>query len=408
MTALARPEHYPSGVLSTVTRAVLPALSLRLAPAVLLLWFGFTQVDAVVDWPQLGADLRARPLWQQAVGVSSWVFLWTAAASRALSTILDSRLPWLWRQPVSDKKLGGLLAFPMGLAAVPAALPALLLGPSAAAVTLVGAAVGLASRHTLRGLAWAGATGVAAVVAAAFPLPSLFLLPALALAALPAAGRRARSGRTHGSAPPRARMPRPRGRWTALLHRDGLALARKAPTVLFFCLLDAVPAYAAQRAVHQHNDLSALTLAWVALLVVGLAAVLAVAALVVVGTALEDQLDPPSWPIAPYERVATLALGTTLLLTPTTVAVVLASPHPQVLLLAITGTAALVAGAVWLVVRAPTPQLRGHAQGRWLWWAMGVVAIGRFPGAPLIHTLMAGCALTAATHALRRHRRART
>jgi hypothetical protein len=355
-------------------RASAPAVLCGTLAEHVLLVFAAVQLDAIVDWDLVSRDLAALP--SPVIGLLYALFAWSWA--RTVGRALP-RPAWIGPLPLS----------PIERAVV-------LLAPALAAVAPI---LWLASLYPG---GWLFPLGVAlwvpilavrgryvAVAAASIALGSF--VPALAaLAALPFAGRALDSPSAVGPRPRSAPKRLFAGRTRAQVARDGVLLARLAPWSAAGLLLQAVPAWGAERAVAADgsHELGAIV-------ILAIASLLVVAALGQVARALGSKFDPPEWPLSPSDRTLGLAASAAAGLLPAWLAVVWAAP--RAVIAASVAVAALAAGAAWVVAAD-----RRGIEGRALWWAMAVAFAG--VASPLAPALLVPIAAWRASRALARQR----
>jgi hypothetical protein len=374
------------------------------APAVLggtlaehvLLVFAAVQLDAIVDWDLVSRDLGALP--SPAIGALYALFAWSWA--RTVGRALP-RPAWIGPLPLSPSERAVVVLAP----ALAAVAPILWLASLYPGGWLFPVGVAL----------WVPILAVRGryvpVAAASIALGSF--VPALAaMAALPFAGRALdgfvavgtpgwKPGATGWGWKPRATgwgwKPGATvsrwlfaGRTRAQVARDGVILARLAPWSVAGLLLQAVPAWGAERAVAADgsHELGAIV-------ILAIASLLVVAALGQAARALGSRFDPAEWPLSPADRALGLAASAAAGLLPAWLAVVWAAP--RAVIAASLAVAALAAGAAWVVAAD-----RRGIEGRAMWWAMAVAFAG--VASPLAPALLVPIAAWRASRALARQR----
>jgi hypothetical protein len=378
-----------------------------LVPRWIALALAVVELDVIVDWGKLARTFRALPAAEVGAGVALAAILAGLDGGRLVrTTLLGPRLATLRRQPVPGREwVAGAL-----VVAVPVAAPLGVLAGMAYAAGLgwvllwvgVGLVPALAAGGRRR---WLGPAGVVAgLVAGAAHATGAPLVWASAawLAAAAAVGPLTLAwadDRPHAAPPP---VPlRPRGPWTAILHRDLLTLWRTERPLVSGALAGAVVVALPTAGMARSGDWAGSAVTAAAVIALALLGPLSLAAVTAVARRLGRRLDPPEWPVTALQRALALAMVGGGALLPGWAAAAVAAPPIGVGHLRIGAfVAAIGAGAAWWVASRPTRP----NPGTWPYWLATCLGAALAPGAGFWAFALAGLALHRASRALERRR----
>jgi hypothetical protein len=357
-----------------VARATGPDLVRHLLPPWTVLFLVLVELDVVVDFRETARIASALPPALAGAALAGVVAFTSVASRTFLAEVwLGPRHAVLRRQPLDPVRWGIASWVVVVPTVVPVGVAAgVWYGGTAWAPILtwtglaVVPAVLVAGRRPFAGLlACAVAGGVAALGQA---WPWLYVPASIATwaAAAPLSGAvTVRSAAWPGQAAERS-PGRPRGPFSALLHRDGLALWRRERQVIWAALAGALPAGFVVGAASVNGEYPGSTLTRATAVVLASIGLVTLQAATGVARQLGRRFDPPEWPVSARQRAAALALVAGGTLAPGWAAAAVAGPpiglggHLRIAVF----VAALAAGATWWVASRPARP----NPGTWPYW----------------------------------------
>lgn len=352
------------------------ALAVHLVVRLVAVWMLVVQLDAMVDWRASWALVAEAP-----VGAFAAAFA-VVSVLQGLSERAATRRLWLaphgvlLRQPIGSAELGvgalallGVLASPVGAIAAMATGSVLTAVTWTLLVALTTGAWAVGARHGL--LASLGGAALAAL-AQGHAVGALAVVLGATAVGVPALGSASRHAAVEGGPGAGAvPLPRPRGPLAALLQRDALLLWRADRTPVLSSLGVAAGLALVLGLVRRNNTDPAGLVGGGAVFGLAAAGLVAHGAVTTVVRTLGPRFDPPSWPIAPTVRAASIVLLAASLLAPSAAVAAVGGwgvvGWDQQLVQA--GVGAALSGAVALTV---TGRPGRPTTGTYLLWVVGI------------------------------------